>query len=847
MSEHRAATVIRETLSGYFERCQAVIERYGGTVEKYIGDAVMAVWGTPVAREDDAERAVRAALALMRAVAAFGAEAGLPALSVRAGVLTGSVSAKVGTTREGMVVGDPVNTASRLQSIAAPGTVLVDDVTRRATEAAIAYEDAGIHEIRGRDQPVHAWTALRVVAGAGGARRGVGVEAPFVGRERELRALVEACEQTIRDGRARRVTVVGEAGAGKSRLLGEFFKDLDGLERTHWWHQGRCLSYGDGVAYSALAEMVRARAGIVEEESPATAREKLRAAVEEHVPDEHGRRMVQPRLAHLLRLEERAEADRADLFSGWRLFFERMAATRAVILVFEDLQWADSGMLDFIDYILEWSAEFPILVVALGRPELHERRPAWQPLVLEPLDPESVAELLDGLVPGLPRELVIDIAGRAEGIPLYAVETIRMLQDRGLVVVDGDRYVVTGDVSDLDVPETLQALLASRLDGLEAAERSALQNAAVLGRSFTAAGLAALSGRVESEVTGTLDGLVAKQVLSRDDDPRSPNRGQYAFLQELLRTVAYGTLARRTRKTLHVAAAQHLERAWPGGREEIAEVLASHYLEAIRADPDADDVTALRASARALAEPFLTLDDPGADKVVRAEALAELATAHLLGGDPEAAGPLLDEALTTLELQRAWPALATALIGQAIHLSMRHRVLEADAILRLALSLAEAHDLPAVALRARHNLAGLALGQDRLADTIREVEPGLVLARERGDQSYERILLAQSLMPLVGLGRWDDAAPIGAALISGERDLPAIWAATCCAQIAGARGDDDTLDRCRAIAAHDWSSTHSDARAPVMLLGARVALERGAVARGARPRPAGPRPSVLAG
>ena len=361
-----------------------------------------------------------------------------------------------------------------------------------------------------------------------------------------------------------------------------------------------------------------------------------------------------------------------------------------------------------------------------------------------------------------------------------------------------------------------------------------------------------------------------------------------------------------------------------GGREEIAEVLASHYLEAIRADADADDVTALRASARealawaghaaaslalgpeaqryfdqaaelaegdvervalfeqagvalgrsgdadgaeqalrhaielgrragrasggsaavalaaslraagrleearALVEPFLTLDDTGADKVVRAEALAELATVHIFGGDPEAAGPLLDEALTTLEQERAWPALATALIGQAIHLLMRHRVLEADAILRLALSLAQEHDLPAVALRARHNLAGLALGQDRLADTISEVEPGLALARERGDRFYERILLAQSLMPLVGLGRWDEAAPIGEALISGELDLVAIWAATCCAQIAGERGDDDALDRCRAIASHDWDSTHGDARASVMLLGARVALERGA-------------------
>ena len=364
-------------------------------------------------------------------------------------------------------------------------------------------------------------------------------------------------------------------------------------------------------------------------------------------------------------------------------------------------------------------------------------------------------------------------------------------------------------------------------------------------------------------------------MLWRDDDPRSPDRGQYGFLQELLRTVAYGTLARRTRKTLHVAAAQHLEQAGPGGREEIAEVLAAHYLEAIRADPGAGDVTALRASARERSPQRATRrrrsrsvprrsgtssrrpsspTAPSAPRVERASGLAqrrrrrgrhcatsatrtrscgpkrsrELATVHIFGVDPAAAGPLLDEAVTTLEQARAWPVLATALIGQAIELSTRHRVAEGDAILRSALSLAEEHDLPAVALRARYNLAGLALDQDRLADAIREVDPGIVLARERGDRFDERILLAQSLMPLVGLGRWDEAASIGAALIAGELDVVAIWAATCCAQIAGARGDEDMLDRCRAIASHDWDSTHGDTRAPVMLLGARVALQRGA-------------------
>ncbi len=545
LSERRDMDEVRDLLSRYFDHSRILIERYGGTVEKFIGDAVMAVWGSPVAREDDAERAVRAALTLTQAISALGEDVGIPELRVRAGVLTGNAAVDVGHEREGMVLGDTVNTASRLQSIAEPGTVLVDDITRRASEAAIAYEDAGSHQLKGREQPVRAWRALRVVAGAGGARRAAGLEAPFIGRDHELQAIIDAGEESSRDGRARHVAVVGEAGSGKSRLLWEFFKYLDGIEDTRWWHQGRCLSYGEGVAYWALAEMVRARARIAEEEDPASAREKLHQAVETHVPDERERRLVEPRLAHLLRLEERPDADRVDLFSGWRLFFERMATTDPVILAFEDLEWADSGLLDFIDYLLEWSAEFPILVLSLGRPDLRALRPSWETLSLGPLDPSAIAEMLEGLAPGLPDDLVADIGRRSEGIPLYAVETVRMLQDRGLLVQDGARYVVTGDVSNLEVPETLQALVASRLDGLTSAERSLLQDASVLGQSFTAAAAGALSDQPEGEVAAVLDGLVTKQILARDDDPRSPDRGQYVFMQALLRTVAYGTLSRR--------------------------------------------------------------------------------------------------------------------------------------------------------------------------------------------------------------------------------------------------------------------------------------------------------------
>ena len=222
LSESRDPEEVRELLSRYFDRCRTLIARYGGTVEKFIGDAVMAVWGTPVAREDDPERAVRAALALTAMVTALGEEAGMPGLRVRAGVLTGNAAVEIGAEGEGMVIGDTVNTASRLQSLAEPGTVLVDDVTKRASEAAVAYEDAGSHVVKGREQPVRAWTALRVVAGAGGAKRGVGLEAPLVGWDRELRTIVESFEAVAGEGQAGMVSVVGDAGLGKSRLLWEF-------------------------------------------------------------------------------------------------------------------------------------------------------------------------------------------------------------------------------------------------------------------------------------------------------------------------------------------------------------------------------------------------------------------------------------------------------------------------------------------------------------------------------------------------------------------------------------------------------------------------------------------------
>jgi len=437
----------------------------------------------------------------------------------------------------------------------------------------------------------------------GGALKADGLEPPFVGRDRDLRLIKELFHASSEESKAHLVSVVGIAGIGKSRLAWEFFKYIDGLADLVFWHRGRCLSYGEGVAYWALAEMVRMRAGIAEEESPHSALTKLRGAIEENVDDPEERAWLEPRLAHLVGLAERTAPDRSDLFSAWRLFFERLADRNPTVLVFEDLQWADAALLDFIEHLLDWSRNHPLFVLALARPELSEARPDWgagrnsTTLSLEPLSARAMEALLDGFVPGLPTDLRAQILDRAEGVPLYAVETVRMLLDRGLLTREGEIYRVTGEIGALEVPETLHALIAARLDSLTPEERRTLQDAAVLGKSFTKTGLAALSGRSEAEVDPLVTSLIRKEILSIQADPRSPERGHYSFLQDLLKRVAYETLSKKDRKVRHLAAAAHLEGAWASSEQEIVEVIAAHYVDAYRIAPDAEDAVAIKAEA----------------------------------------------------------------------------------------------------------------------------------------------------------------------------------------------------------------------------------------------------------
>jgi len=609
LSESRDAEEVRDLLTRYFDDCRSVITRYGGVVEKFIGDAVMAVWGTPVATENDAERAVRASLELIQAVAALGVEAGAPGLRARAGVVTGEAAVDLSARGQGMVAGDVVNTAARLQTAAAPGGCFVDGPTYRLSTAAIAYEDAGVFELKGKAEPVRLYRALRVVANRMGMQRAEGLEAPFVGRDREMRLVKDLFHGCADEGRAHLVTVAGVAGIGKTRLSWELEKYIDGLSDDVLWHRGRCLPYGEGVSYWALAEMVRRRADILEEEETAVASPKLSAAVARYVADPDERKWIEPRLASLLGLETRSGIEKEDLFSGWRLFFERLSDHAPTVLVFEDLQWGDPSLLDFIEYLLEWSRRHSLFVLILARPELFDKRPSWSvarrdstTAYLDPLPPDAMDALLSGLVPGLAQDLRNRIAERAEGIPLYAVETVRMLLDRRLLKRAGDRYEVTGAVDALEVPESLQALIAARLDALPEGERRVLQDAAVAGKTVTKNALIAVTGRSEDELDPLLSALVRRELLAIQQDPMSPERGQYGFVQALVQKVAYETISRKDRKLRHLEVAGYLEQASGNDRDEIAEVVCSHLLHAYRAAPKAPDAPEIKRRAAEASE-----------------------------------------------------------------------------------------------------------------------------------------------------------------------------------------------------------------------------------------------------
>ena len=592
---------VRRMLSPYHARVKAELERFGGTVEKFIGDAVVALFGAPVAHEDDPERAVRAALAARDALGELNAADPSLGLHVRIGVTTGEAMIAL-TARpkegEGMATGDVVNTCSRLQSAAPVDGILVDEPTYRATSAVIEYRDAEPVHAKGKSEPVPVWEVV-----APRTRLGVDIAfkggAELVGRADELQLLRDAVSRAERERSPQLVTLVGPPGIGKSRLLFELWSVLDkDSTAIRYWRQGRSLPYGEGVSFWALGEMVKAQAGILESDASEAAAEKLRTAVAAVVDDEVEARWVLEHLRPLVGLggpPQDAGDHRREAFGAWRRFFESLAEQHPLVLVFEDLHWADDGLLDFVDHLVDWSSGVPILVVCTARPELLERRPGWGggkrsalTVSLSPLSDAETAQLLAGLLAGKTVQdgRAAKLLAHAGGNPLYAEEYVRMLAEP-----------FAGP--ELPLPETVQGIIAARLDTLAAEEKALLQGAAVVGKVFWVGSLTAVSGRPRDEVEEGLLRLERKEFVRRERRSSVAGETAFVFRHVLVRDVAYTQIPRAGRAETHRLAAEWLEGLAGDRAEDLADLIAHHYLSALQfaraAGRDLDD---LRERAR---------------------------------------------------------------------------------------------------------------------------------------------------------------------------------------------------------------------------------------------------------
>ncbi|MFZ0343003.1 MAG: AAA family ATPase [Gaiellaceae bacterium] len=585
---------VRALLAPYWKRLRAELEQRGGTVEKFIGDAVMALFGAPVAHEDDPERAVRAALAI-RDWARDEDD-----LQVRIAVNTGEALVLLGARPaggEGMAAGDVVNTAARLQAAAPVNGVLVGETTYRATRETIDYAEHEPVSAKGKAEPVPVWEALEARSRFGGD-----VEQrtllPLVGRRRELDTMLAALDRARREREPQLVTLVGVPGIGKSRLVAELFATLRGDRELMYWRQGRSLPYGDGVSFWALVEMVKAQAGIRENDPEAEAEAKLFASVEALVPEEE-RAWVAEHMLPLLGLGSEA-ARHGESFPAWRRYFERLAEQRPLVLVFEDLHWADDGLLDFVDHLVEWSAGVPLLVLGTARPELLDRRPGWgggklnaATLALTPLADHEAALVIQAVLDQsvLPAGIQQALLARAGGNPLYAEQFARL-------------YLERGSAEDLPLPETVQGIVAARLDGLAPEEKQLVQDAAVFGKVFWGGAAAALTGVEPESVGAVLHGLERKGLVRRELRSSVTGEDEYAFRHVLIRDVAYGQIPRAARAERHLQAADWIESL--GRPEDQAELLVHHLGSALelRADDEAlaerARVAFWRAARRAL-------------------------------------------------------------------------------------------------------------------------------------------------------------------------------------------------------------------------------------------------------
>jgi class 3 adenylate cyclase/tetratricopeptide (TPR) repeat protein len=755
---------VDQMLSAYSAMARIQIEAHGGVVEKFIGDAVVGIFGVPAAHEDDPERAVRAGLRITEDAEDLEALGGAP-LRLRVGINTGEALVRLGITPgsgERFLAGDAINTSSRLQSVAPEMGVAVGLTTYEATVSVFDYEELEPATLKGKTEPVRVFHAKEPRA-----RFGTDLtrthDTPFIGREIDLALLKGIFDKTIAADSVQLVTVVGEPGLGKSRIVAELFAYTDALPELVTWRQGRCLPYGEGITFWALGEIVKAHAGILESDSSDLAQTKLDVVL----PEGPERPWFRERLLPLLGIEASSAAGREELFTAWRRFLEHIAEQDPTVLVFEDLHWADEAMLSFLEHVADQAEGVPLLLVGTARPELFERHPDYvagmrnvNTVSLSPLSPEETSRLVSALLQAtvLPAELQQPILDRAGGNPLYAEEFVRLLKDKDLLVQKGSSWELR-EGAEVPLPDSVQALIAARLDTLGPEAKSMLADAAVIGKVFWAGAIAAMGERDLAEVTSVLREFSRKQLVRPARRSSIEGEDEHAFWHILTRDVAYAQLPRTSRASRHVAAAAWIESKAPERVEDLADVLAYHYstaLELARASGQSQQASDLEAPAlrfltlagdRALGldtgvalgnfERALALIPPGHPE--RPEALARYGEAAFQAARPVEAAKALNEAIASFRERGDLPAAthAMATLGEVLFNrgDPRWSELPAEAVALLEL-LPPSREL----VDALTELARVETLQGRPEAGVRFVERALALAEELGLDRSARAL-----------------------------------------------------------------------------------------------------------
>jgi len=799
--------VIRDVMARYFERMKDVAETYGGTVEKFIGDAIMVVFGVPLLHDDDAERAVRCALGMQEALATLNQELGMK-LAVRIGVNSGRA---VTGGAEGLIVtGDVVNVAARLQQNAEPGEVIVGSLAEELTRQAIEYATRPPILAKGKVEPIKAFTVVRALSAVPRQERGVpNLQAPLVGRERELRLLLDTFERVREERRAHLFTLIGNAGVGKSRLVRETL-DRIAAQSPVGVLRGRCLPYGKGITYWPLMELLREDAGISTEDDRLTALGKLESRVSSMFPAEAQRRAVKDWLAVLLGLEPVVESMAAsgaqvDLQLSWavRQYLQAIASADPLVVVIDDLQWAEPAVIQLLEQTALRITDHPILLLCVARPELREAYPGWgsstenaTSIGLNPLSAGETQTLIARLleVDDLPAELRQRLIERSEGNPLFCEEFLRMLIDEMRVVRVEDRWRAAARVTDLRVPESIHALLAARLDGLPKDEKRALQAASIVGERFTGAQVGAVLPA--GDVRSSLERLLLKGLVREDSTGPEPG---LRFKHLLIRDVAYEAIPKDDRAEFHERFERHLGDEVGDRENEFLEILGHHAERALtlslemrltgptlerraeralhwslmRADRalGRGDATAM-AAALSVARSAMRArpDDQSGELRIR---LLEAESLRLAGRFPEALGAAREAVSMAVERADQGAAAAAILCRSRIELSMgdynrfEEGTLEAVRLFQLTGNLSGELEAESAVL---HMRLGNGEGQPAIQDLIDLAERAR--KADMPARAYDAFSLAAVFAAADGLSAWADQCVANATALADAHDLP---------------------------------------------------------------------------